>query len=182
MKIKQEVNGNNNTQIGVNYGDIIETKKVIKHINIIHDEKLYITDGQAKQLRDKINEIADLRSKASNEDKSKCYKYVYNELYNHYDISSYKLLPKEKFEEAIKWLDKQKAYRYRPKLRKADNEEYRKQLYKSIHSKATQLGWSSEELYSFINDYLQPKNLIKSLKEMSDARLKKVYDKLFSKF
>lgn len=182
MEIKQKTIGKNNIQIGVNYGDVIETKKVVKHINVIHDDEYHIADGQAKQLRDKVDEIADLRSKANSEDKSKCYKHVYNELYKHFNISSYKLLPKEKFEEAIQWLNKQKAYRYRPQLRKTDNEEYRKQLYKSIHSKATQLGWSNNELYSFINVYLQPKILINSLKEMSDTRLKKVYDKLFSKY
>ena len=97
------------------------------------------------------------------------------------NITSYKLLPKNQFDEAIKWFDKQKAYRYRPKLRKVNNEEYRKQLYKSIHAKANQLGWDNETLYEFINVFLQPKVYITSLKDMSDTRLKKVYNKLFSR-
>ena len=83
------------------------------------------------------------------------------------------------YEDAIKWLDKQIAI-YRPKLKNVDNEQYRKDMYKSIHSKATELQLSHDELYLFINDLLQPRNLISSITELSNTRLKKVYDKLFT--
>lgn len=181
MKIKQELEGNNNVQVGVNYGKIVQAKKIIKKIEVVHDADVHISDAEAKQLKDKVDEIVELRSKVEGKDKSYCYKRVYNELYNHFNIPSYKLLPKNQFDEAIKWFDKQKVYRYRPKLRNVDNNEYRKQLYKSIHAKANQLKWGNEELYNFINDFLLPKVRITSLTEMSDTRLKKIYNKLFSK-
>ena len=181
MKVKQKLEGNNNVQVGINYGEVVHTEKLIRRVEVIHDSNLHISDAEAKLLKDKVDEIVELRSQTEGKEKTYCYKRVYTELYNHFNITSYKLLPKNQFDEAIKWFDKQKAYRYRPKLRKVNNEEYRKQLYKSIHAKANQLGWDNETLYEFINVFLQPKVYITSLKDMSDTRHKKVYNKLFSR-
>ena len=41
--IEQNINGNNNLQIGVNNGDIIKTEKIIRKVEVIHDEDRYIT-------------------------------------------------------------------------------------------------------------------------------------------
>lgn len=178
-KNKQQIKGSNNVQIGVNHGDIIHTEKVIRKTEVIHDNNIHISDAQAIQLRTKIDDIVKLRCKIDNTEMSIMYRKVYRELYAYFSISSYKLLPKDRFEEAIKWFDKQKAFKYRPKLRTVDNEEYRKQLYTSIHAKANQLGLN-DKLYQIINELFNPKKPISSLTELSDTRLKKVYTKIFS--
>lgn len=177
-KNKQKIEGNNNIQIGVHNGDIIYTEKVVRKTELIHDSDIYISDAQAKEIRDRIQKIAEEMA-GEKRYTSAPYGVVYKSLYNRYKITKYTLLPKDKYEDAIKWLDKQIAI-YRPKLKKVDPEQYRKDMYKSIHSKARELNFSHEELYSFINEYLNPKKEIMSLTELSDTRLKKIYTKLFS--
>ena len=175
---KQEIKGSNNIQIGINHGDIIHTERVIRKTEVVHDSSLYISDAQAKEIRDRVKKLAEEMS-GDKKYASSPYAKAYNLLYNRYKITKYTLLPKELYEDAIKWLDKQIAI-YRPKLKNVDNEQYRKDMYKSIHSKATELQLSHDELYLFINDLLQPRNLISSITELSNTRLKKVYDKLFT--
>lgn len=177
-KNKQQIEGNNNIQIGVNHGDIIHTEKIIRKTEVIHDSNTHISDAQAKEIRDRVKKIAEEKA-GERRYTSAPYGLVYGTLYNRYGITKYTLLPKDKYEDAIKWLDKQIAI-YRPKLKNVDPEQYRKDMYKSIHAKANELKFSHEELYLFINDYLKPKKAITSLKELSDTRLKKIYTKLFS--
>ncbi|MDR3287180.1 MAG: hypothetical protein LBT27_07040 [Prevotellaceae bacterium] len=168
-KINQEIVGSNNIQVAGNY---ITTNKVIKKTEVVHDVDIYITDAQAKEIRDRVHKIAESRS---NESKYS-YPQAFKALYDRYKITKYTLLPKEKYNDAIKWLDKQIAI-YRPKLKKVDNEQYRKDMYKSLNARAHQLDIN---IYDFANEKLKIKNPIKSLKELSDTRLKKLYEKLFS--
>ena len=91
--------------------------------------------------------------------------------------SSNKLLPKDKFDDAIKWLDKQIAI-FRPGLKKSDNEQWRKDMYKSIFAKARQF---NIDIYEFATEVLELKKPIDSLKELNDTKLQKLYDKIFSK-
>lgn len=60
-----------------------------------------ITPDQASQLSQAIKTVAMPLSKASG---SNQYGSVYGELYRHYGITSYKLLPASKFKEAMDWL------------------------------------------------------------------------------
>jgi hypothetical protein len=170
-KINQRITGNNNIQVG---GDYISTNRLIKKTEVIHDSDMYITDSQAKEIRDRIHKIAESRA-GENKFKNAPYGQVFNSLYNRYSITKYTLLPKEKFDDAIKWLNKQVAI-YRPKLKKIDNEQYRKDMYKAINAKANQIG---VEVHDFANEKLGLKKPITSLKELSDARLGKLHAKLF---
>lgn len=58
-KNKQKIEGNNNIQIGVHNGDIIYTEKVVGKTELIHDSDIYISDAQAKEIRDRIQKIAE---------------------------------------------------------------------------------------------------------------------------
>lgn len=177
---KQKISGNNNIQIGTNNGDIYYTKKVVKNVNVMSNPEIHISDEQAYIIQQKVNELVEVICKAKDIERNKAYIEVYAGLKRHFKVPGYKCIPKEKFEEAIRYLEQLKVVKYRPKLRTADNDEYRKQYYKSIHSKANELKLSHDELYQLINDFLAPKKEITSLKELSDTRLKKVYTKLFS--
>lgn len=175
-KNKQQIEGNNNIQIGVHHGDIIHTEKVIRKTEVIHDSNTHISDAQAKEIRDRVKKIAEEKA-GERRYTSAPYGLVYATLYNRYGITKYTLLPKDKYEDAIKWLDKQIAI-YRPKLKHVDPEQYRKDMYKSIHAKANQLNIN---IHEFATTALGLKKPISSLKELSDTRLKKLYTKLFSK-
>jgi len=167
-KINQNITGSNNIQVA---GDFIKTEKVVKKIQVIHSPDEHITDAQAKEVKDRIQKIAESRSKESRYS----FAQAYNALYEKYHITSYKLLPREKYEEAIKWLDKQIAI-YRPELKKVDTEQYRKDMYKSLNARANQL---RIDIHEFANRVLMPKKPITSLKELSDTRLQKLYNNLY---
>ncbi|EOA54211.1 hypothetical protein HMPREF1214_04175 [Bacteroides sp. HPS0048] len=171
--INQDINGNNNIQVA---GDYIKTEKVVKTTQVIHNPDEHITDAQAKEIRDKVKKVAEEMA-GERKYSSSPYGAVYTALYNRYKITKYTLLPKDKYEDAIKWLDKQIAI-YRPKLKNVDPEQYRKDMYKSIHARANQLHIN---IHEYAANVLELKKPISSLKELSDTRLKKVYTKLFSK-
>lgn len=168
-EIKQKIRGNNNIQVG---GDLIKTEKIVHKTEIIYDKDILITDEQAKEIRDKIHKIA----QSSSSENKYSYKHAFTSFYNRFHITGYKLLPKEKYKDAIMWLDKQIAIN-RPKLRVVDNEQYRKDMYSAIHAKASQLNL---DVHDFATNSLCLKKANKSLTELSDTRLKKLYTKLFS--
>lgn len=176
-KNKQQIEGNNNVQIGVNHGDIIQTNKLIRKTEVIYDDNVYISDAQAVEIRNRIQKLAEERA-GENKYSSPPYKSVYSQLYRKYKITKYTLLPKAKYEDAIKWLDRQIAI-YRPKLKNINPEQYRKEMYKSIHARANKLE-IKDRLYQIINEILKPKNPISSLKQLSDTQLNIVYKKIFS--
>lgn len=178
--IKQQLSGSKNIQVGINNGNIIHTDRIINKTNVIYDPTTHISPAQAQQPKEKVAEVAKVKAMAE-PDNPAPYAKIYNALYRHFGIQKYDVLPKERFNEAIQWLSKQTAFRYRPKLRKTNNDEFRKQLYKSIHAKATELGWDGDTLHRAAETILNLKQSLSSLKELSDTRLKKLYDYLFSK-
>ncbi|MDR2130989.1 MAG: hypothetical protein LBP56_07495 [Odoribacteraceae bacterium] len=168
-KINQKIEGNNNIQVA---GDFIKTEKLITRTQVVHDPGLHINDAQAKEIKDRVKKIAESRS----EESKYSFGQAYNALYKKYSITSYKLLQKDQYEDAIKWLDRQIAI-YRPKLKNADNERYRKDMYKAIHARANQVGI---DIHEFAVTSLGLKKPLSSLTELSDARLNKLYTKLYS--
>jgi hypothetical protein len=171
--INQKIEGNNNIQVG---GDFIKTEKITRKIEVYHDPDIHITPSQAKEIKDRIEKIAKSRF-VYGKSPSQEYKNAYISLYNKFKIPKYTLLYKNQYDDAIKWLDKQIAIN-RPKLKNVDSDQWRKDMYKTINARATQLGIN---IHEFATDALELKKPISSLKELSDTRLKKLYNKVFNK-
>lgn len=167
--ISLKIEGNHNVQVS---GDYIKTDKIVRKTEVHYDKDEHITDAQAKEIRDRIQKIAESKSIESKYSYGKAYKALYDK----YDITKYSLLPKDKYEDAIKWLDKQIVIN-RPKLKQVNNEQYRKDMYKSIHARANQIGIN---VHDFASAALELKSTVTSLTELSDAKLKKLYTKLFN--
>jgi hypothetical protein len=185
VTIQQKAKGNKIQQIGQNFGKIINTNKVQNVTEVSYDDKFHITDQQAKQIKDKINEIVEINDKAgkfkANDSKSKLFAKTWSDLYNKFAITKYTLLPKDRFEECMKWLQTQIAYKHRPKLRSQNNDEWKKQTYGAIYAKAqNELKMSREELYDFAFKKLKLNSPIFSLKDLKDTQLKKLYQHIFS--
>lgn len=185
IKVTQKSNGNNNLQIGVNQGTVIKTERVTKKNEVIINPKIHITQEQAKQIYDSVNEIVEINEKAgkfkTSADKGMFFAQTWTSFKNRFNVTSYHLLPKEKFNEALSWLKKQIAYKHRPKLRKVNNAEWKKAVYGAIYAKAqNELRMDKLALYEFASEKLKLKFPITSLKELSDARLKKLYQIMFS--
>ena len=146
-----------------------------------HDSEIYISDSQAKQLSDKIKEIAHAMSHKESISDRKAYATEYKALYNKFSITKYTLLPKDKFDEAIKWLQKRMRYTGHKVYRKVNKSEFRNRNFKSIYTRAGNLGMKKSDVLIFAENVLNLKNPISSLKELSDTRLEVLYKKIFSK-
>lgn len=57
MKVKQKLEGNNNVQVGINYGEVVHTEKLIRRVEVIHDSNLHISDAEAKLLKEKLTKL-----------------------------------------------------------------------------------------------------------------------------
>lgn len=179
--IEQNSTGSNNLQVGVNNGHIIRTEKIVRKVETIHDKTECITSAQALEIRNKVTEIGSalaLNKKISNQ---KAYGGIYIAFYKKFGIHKYDLLPKDKFDEALKWLQKEYAIYAMPVLRKEDEETWRKKKYTAINTKYRQLGMTKEEFYIFANEVLGLKKSFNSMTELSKTSLQKLYTKVWAK-
>ncbi|HRR07341.1 MAG TPA: ORF6C domain-containing protein, partial [Rhodothermales bacterium] len=184
IDISQKAKGKKIQQIGVNHGKIINTDKVTNVTEVVYQPELHITDQEAKLIKDKIEEIVDINDKAGKfktaKSKSSFFATTWQEFKNRFGVTKYTLIPKDKYQECLDWLQEQIARVHRPKLRKNNNEEWKKQNYGAIYAKSKQIGMEKQDLYNFAYEKLELKEPINSLKELSDVRLKKLYQILFS--
>ena len=164
--IRQNIKGNNNIQVANNNAPIIHTGKLKITMEIVHDPELHITDAQALQVREKVIECAMiLASDGSN--KKSLVKKQYGKLYKKFGITKYSLLPKDKFEEAMTWLQKEIAAS-RKVLKESDPEEWRKAHYKAINARGRQMGMDREALLIYASQILSLSNPLFSLKYLND--------------
>lgn len=185
IKITQKSKGNHNLQVGLNQGTIIKTDKVVKKNDVVTNPEIHISQEQAKKIKELVNSIVKIYEQAgkfhSSADKGKCFAQTWISFNNRFNLTSYHLLPKEKFDDAINWLQKQIAYDHRPKLRKSNNPQWKKDMYGAIYAKAqNDLHLDKEGLYQYAFDKLKLKKPIHSLKDLSDTRLNKLYKIIFS--
>ena len=104
----------------------------------------------------------------------------YGKLYKKYGITKYSLLPKEKFEGAMKWLRKEVAVS-RKILKENTPIEWRKTQYASINARGRQMGMDREALLIYATKVLGLVNTLSSLKDLEDDLLQKLYNKMFGK-
>jgi hypothetical protein len=174
-KVKQEIIGNKNIQVT---GDYITTQRVVKRVEIKPDYDVHISEFQCKQIHDKVDEIVKMITSDDSEKKKSAYPQVWGSIKKRFNVASYRCISKGQFDEVMAWLQKEIASKYRKMLRKSDNDEWRKQYYKSIHARANQLGLN---IHDYAMDVLELKKPISSLTKLSDTRLKKLYMKLYNK-
>lgn len=174
----QKIKGNNNIQVG---GDFVKTDKVVKKTEVIHNSNEHITSEQQYEIKTLIDKLVQMLSSSNKENTSHFYSREWTTFKKQFKIPSYKVLKKEDYKKAIQWLSKRIAYLGRPKLRKTDNSQYRKELYKGIYARGKQLGMEKQDIIDFAIKSLNIKNSITSLKELSDTRLKKLNQKIFNK-
>ncbi|WP_102981429.1 hypothetical protein [Chryseobacterium scophthalmum] len=173
-EIEQSITGNNNLQIAVNNGKIIQTKKVKQVTEVLHDASNHITDAQALQIRLKITDIAEMVA-TNKGNVGSMIKKEYNAFYNEFGCTSYKLLPVELFDNAILWLNKRTAYHGKKNLRHGNTDEWRIKQYTAIYARTKGLKMSKEDLLIFAEQKLALKTPLESLKDLSDTRLEKLY-------
>jgi hypothetical protein len=167
-------------------GDVENLYMNPKTVNrpIVQPTEIHITQEQASVIKKLVDDIIDINDKAgkyrTTEQKSKAYQSYWSSFKKKFNVTSYHLLPKEKYVLAETWLRKQVAMN-RPKLRKTNNEEWKKEFYTSIYARIKSLSITKDELYNIAFQKLDLKEPISSLKELTDINLKKLYQIIYSK-
>lgn len=165
----QEIDGNNNIQVLGNNNKITVYHRKPSIKKVITPPPGSISSEKSKVIKDLVSTLGErLPNK---------YQGAYNMLYNKFKITTYKELPDSEFENAVRWLSSMIAA-YRKKLKKTDPISYRKELYRAIHAKSREL--SLTDIHLFAEEKLNLKKPIYSLTELSDSRLQKLHDILFS--
>ncbi len=177
--VKQSIKGNNNLQIVTNNAPIIHTGKLTAKVNVVHNPEKHISDAQAQQIKEKVIECAIILASDGSSKQSLIQKQ-YGKLYRRYGITKYSLLPKEEFEDAIKWLKREVAAS-RKVLKENVPTEWRKTQYTSINARGRQMGMDREALLIYATQVLGLADTLSSLKDLKDDQLQKLYNKMFGK-
>lgn len=175
------IQGNNNIQAG---RDVIMTQKHVTKSPPVVPQSQHITDSQAKQILDALNDLGKRDFEAGKGDtyaswKSRFYKCPWLKSKDA-GITSYKLVPAEQFDDAISWIQQQKAMN-RPALRRTQNDTWRNDHYTKIYAAAKTLQWGKSDIYSYAAEYLNLKKPITSLKDLGEQNLKALAGAMYRK-
>jgi hypothetical protein len=147
--------------------DIIHTKKHVQRNEITPDER-HITSEQKDKILAVNKEIAE---RLAGENGKPDYSAGHRMLQNHFGVTSYLLLPREKFAEAMSFLKQQRAIN-RSKLRRHNPVAYQNDFYRGIWARSHELGWDKPQVYQFALEKLSLKKPITSLKQLGSIQLK----------
>jgi len=161
-----EVRGSRNN-VNVAGRDLIRTEKVVRKNAITPDER-HITGQQAAKLRE-LN--AELAHYLADESGKADYTAGFRALEKAFGVSSYLLIPRERFDDAVSLLKQRRAMN-RPKLRRRNPPAYHNDYFRGIWARARQLGWDKPAVYQFAMAKLELKKPISSLKALGPNQLK----------
>ena len=135
-----------------------------------------IAEDQAHRIQQVVRELAE---RDMQPDGKPPYGKWYGRLNRRFRVASYRMIPAEKGEEAIAWLQRQRAI-LKPRLRRRDNPGWRKDNYRGIFARAKQLGLSKDDLHRIATERLGMDKPVTSLKELGERNLEKLYNIIFS--
>jgi hypothetical protein len=151
-------------------GDINYTAKHITRTGFTPDER-HITPEQATKIKSLVDDLAEMDESAG-DDKGRSYQKWWKMFNNNFKIPTYRELPRERFHEAVTFLQQAKA-RNLPRIRRKDNELWRKKHYQTIFGIANKaLGWTKEGVHSFAS--IKLKKNVESLADLGERDLAKL--------
>lgn len=159
--------GNDNYQAA---GDIYINKKETVRNNFTPGPE-HITAAQARKIQRLVEKAVSIEELAGL-DRPSLFAKWWNIVKNQYNVTTYKEIPAYLGDSAISWLT-QKIAILRPKLRRKDNDSWRKEHYAAIWARSKQLGMSKGEVYALAQDRLNTQ--IVSLTNLGERNLKKLY-------
>ncbi|QGM80696.1 ORF6C domain-containing protein [Otariodibacter oris] len=176
--ISQNVDGNNNNVI---YGEkgVINNITTEKHVTrtkaIVEPDNKHINEEMARTLKDLVNEVVNLENELKKQPKT--FQAVWASLNKHCGVTTYKLIPIEKYEKAEnylrKWIGRLNSSKSAPK--KIGN-DWRKRKYSYIHINVKKL-----DLELWLREYLQERYCVGSITELSNDQLDALYHNISSK-
>jgi len=167
----------NNTQIAG--GDIVNYNAPPKQVTSrpFKPGPEHITAAQAQKIRDLIHKAAERTAGSDTGRIGHEIQSWWGRLKKRYEVSTYREIPAELGNHAIKWLQQQIAMN-RPKLRRSNNQDWRKEHYSAIWAKSREKGISKGEVYALVADRLGKQ--VTSLTKLGERDLKKLYHIIMS--
>ncbi len=169
---KIHVAGRNN-RIQVAGHDIINTERNVHRSQITPDAR-HIDGAQKKKLQPVI---ADLADRLAGEDGKRRFGAVHSMIQRKFKVSAFALIPKERFEEVLNFLNQQRAIQ-RSRLRHRNPAAYQQDFFRAIHARCSALGWDKSQLHQFAAEKLGLKRPLVSLRELGTIQLKSVLESM----
>lgn len=160
------VSGQNNRVQVAGRDLIINTERNLRR-NVICPDDRHLSGVQLDAVRDVIKEVS---GRIRGVDEKTRFAAVHHMLQRRFGVPSYLLIPKERGDEALRYLKHWRAV-LREGLRRRRPAVYRNDLYRSIYSGAREMTWSRIYLYEFAKKTLQLPQPLMSLKQLSDDQL-----------
>jgi hypothetical protein len=146
--------------------DVIHTERHIQRSAITPDER-HVNAGQREEIRAVIGELA---TRLAGEDGKPNFAAGHRMLQRRFGVPSYLLLKRERFADAMQFLKEQRAI-HRSRLRRRNPRAYCADLHRAIFSRARELGWNRETVYSFAMSKLGLERPITSLRALGPTQL-----------
>jgi len=169
----QSISGNGNIQAG---GDVnINTKKTERVV--VHPGPQHISEEYAFKLFELVKKACEIECVAG-ADMAKCRQKWWGKFKRRYRVASYKMIPRELGDDAVLYMQQEVA-KLRPKLRRRDNEAWRRSLYKGLWARARQLGMDKPAVYALCTEKIG--KTVTSLTALGERDLQKLYGIIISR-
>jgi hypothetical protein len=166
MRPEVHVTGHRNV-VQVAGRDLIRTEKLI-HRNTITPDESHFTTEQRERIRRLISELAD---RLAGDDGKANFSAVHRMLQRRFQVASYLLIPRSRYEEALGFLRQHRAIN-RSRLRRRNPIAYQNDLYRTIFAGARELGWTGEQVYRYATEKLELSTAVGSFKALGCVQLK----------
>jgi len=168
------INGNNQINGNIIAGNFYHNTKV-KEVNPYSPSEDDITEEQAFHLKELITKIVELEKEVKI--KPKGYAAVWNAFKKYCKVSTYRAIKKSDYARSEAYLNKWNGRLKKTKAFASDEEKYRKDRYRAIHSAARiNLKWSKEDIDNYIFDQYQKE----SMKDLSKLELENLYTRIMN--
>jgi hypothetical protein len=147
--------------------DLIHTEKLVRRNTITPDES-HLTVEQRERVREVAGELAD---RLAGDDGEANFAAVHRMLQRRFQVASYLLIPRIRYDEALSFLRQHRAIN-RSRLRGRNPVAYQNDFYRTIFAGARELGWGGERVYRFATGKLALKTAVASLKTLGPVQLK----------
>jgi hypothetical protein len=147
--------------------DFIQTDKLVCRNTITPDER-HLTVEQRERIREVAGELAD---RLAGDDGAGNFAAVHRMLQRRFQVASYLLIPRSRYDEALGFLRQYRAIN-RPHLRSRNPVAYQNDFYRAIFAGSRELGWDGEQVYQFATEKLVLKSAVASLKALGPVQLK----------
>jgi hypothetical protein len=150
---------------------VITTEKHVQR-NVITPDDRHLATDQRDTLRDVIAEVADRLAVGSGDPN---FAAVHRMLQRRYRVPSYLLIPRNRYDDALKFLKQQRAI-HRSRLRHRNPAAYERDFFRAIYTGVGKLGWDRSQILDFAAAKLALKKPLTSLKELGPSQLKSLAD------